>query len=142
MPKRPSTRSSSPPVQTGLPSPRTPSGSALRRLRMALGARSPRRVRSARTPLALWVSSRLPLSRSTIWTTGSYRLRHLTQGQEKCVPCMIRSISPFRPNPPHSLVPQDCACLTYHNNPSPLPSLLSITYRTLSLPVITDELPK
>ena len=78
-------------MQKGLSSPRTPSGSVTRRVRMVLGVRSPHHVRSGRTRLVLWVSSRLPLSRSTIWTTGSYS-DYLTR--------VAHSISRFRP-PPH-----------------------------------------
>jgi len=116
--KRPSTRSSSPPVQTGPPWLRTPSDSAPRRVRMVLGARSLHHVLSGCIRLVLWVSNRLSPSKSTIWMTGSYKPRHLKEGYSTCV---IRSISRLRPSLTCSLGQQDCPYLTYHDNRSLLP---------------------
>lgn len=97
-PERHSTRSPFPPVQTGPPLMRTPPGSAPPRVRTALGARSPRSARSACTRLALWVSNGLPLSRSTILTTGICKPVLITCKFRRCASANIL----FRPTHIHS----------------------------------------
>ena len=117
-PKPPSTRSPFQPAQTGPPSPPTPSGYAPRRARTVPGARSPQPVRSARTPLALWVSNRLPLSRSTILTTGSCKPRLLTCGKENIPHVWYVQYPPSAPPCARSIVHSPHPTTFLHSQPS------------------------
>ena len=118
-PERHNTRSLFPPVQTGPPLLRTPPGFAPPRVRTALGARLPRFARSACTRLALWASNGLPLSRSTILTTGSCKPVLLTCSFHRCGTFNI----PFRPTPIHSFT-----CRVYLPYPITVSSLPTFVF--------------